>query len=187
MSILNNHIPFVKEQISFQERQAQKFAADKFRQNLHLSKANEFKVLLEDIQKSDKKLDEPPVEAHRKITLKQKLSLAPEDILGLPEDLLKELSVSDADKTEFIILSLIDESGGVISLDKLLIGLFKKTGDIIKRSGMTSRLYRMSSKGMLFNVPGKKGYYSKDELTESEVEKIFGSDVDSIEGTIIKP
>ena len=64
-------------------------------------------------------------------------------------------------------------SGGVLSLDKLLIGLYKKTGEIHKRQALVSRLYRMSQKGVVFGVANKKGFYATRELSDEEIEKLF--------------
>ena len=58
--------------------------------------------------------------------------LTPEVIEGLPKELMDELSISDADRTEFAIMNIIDENGGIASLDNILIGLYKKTNDILK-------------------------------------------------------
>ena len=173
MSILNEHIEFVNTQITLQEKLAVKFKAEPKRQRLHLNTADSYKQLLAKIVEADRLLDEAALDSPRKVSVKQSLALSPKDLEGLPEELLKELILSDADKAEFTISNLIEEVGGVISLDKLLIAYYKKTGDILKRSAMTSRLYRMAIKGMTFNVPGKKGYYSNVELSEKEVDTLF--------------
>lgn len=93
------------------------------------------------------------------------------ELEGLPEELLNELSISDADKVEFTIQQIIDDNGGVISLDRLLVDMFKKTGKIYKRNALTSKLYRMSNKGMVFSVPNKKGVYSTSLIEGEELNK----------------
>jgi hypothetical protein len=72
-----------------------------------------------------------------------------EDIEGLPPELMQELSISDADRLEFTIVGIINEAGGLMSLDKIIIGLYKKSGEIHKRSTLTSRLYRMIQKNLI--------------------------------------
>lgn len=174
MSIVNKHFPFVKDQISFQERMVRKFSSDPKRQKLHQESAAKFKELMGDLEAADKKLDDPAF-APKPLALIQQLSLFPKEYEDLPDELKKELSISEADKTEHMILALMEEAGGIISLDRILVGLYTKTGDIHKRVTMTSRMYRMSQKGYAYPVPGKKGVYSIRQLTEDEVTKLFAS------------
>ena len=42
----------------------------------------------------------------------------------------------------------------------------------------------MVSKGMIYNVPGKKGVYSTYEMTEQEAKKLFGTDGEADEPTV---
>lgn len=100
------------------------------------------------------------------------LGLTPHDIDGLPDELIQELSISDADIADFGILSVVDEAGGILSLDKILIGLYKRSGEIHKRTAINSRIYRMIQKGLMFPVPSRKGVYSTREITEEEAENI---------------
>lgn len=100
------------------------------------------------------------------------LGLTPHDIDGLPEELIQELSISDADMADFGILSVVDEAGGILSLDKILIALYKKNGEIHKRTAVNSRIYRMIQKGLMFPVPSKKGVYSTRKISEEESDHI---------------
>jgi hypothetical protein len=175
VSTIAKHLPFVNEQMTFHDKMFEKYSNGKFkgdfRANLHASTRDKFKELAADLIIADKELDSPK---KKDLSGVKQLSLSLEDIEGLPEELVNELSVSDADKTEFAIVNIINENGGILSLDKILIAIFKKTGEIIKRANMTSRLYRMSQKGLVFGVPNKKGFYSTEELTEEDVTKVFG-------------
>lgn len=100
------------------------------------------------------------------------LGLTPHDIDGLPEELIQELSISEADMADFGILSVVDEAGGILSLDKILIALFKKNGEICKRTAINSRIYRMIQKGLMFPVPSKKGVYATREISDEEAAKL---------------
>ncbi len=175
MSILSKQLPFVNEQMAFHEKMIEKYSSGKFqsefRANQHTLTRDKFKELSADIIIADKELDAPK---KKDLSGVKHLSLSLQELEGLPEELINELSVSDADKTEFVIANLINEDGGILSMDKILIGMYKKTGEIIKRQTMTSKLYRMSQKGLVFSVPGKKGFYSTEEFTEEDVTKVFG-------------
>ncbi|MDA8390887.1 MAG: hypothetical protein M0Z76_09205 [Gammaproteobacteria bacterium] len=174
MSILNKHLEFVNEQFIFHENRANTFDPKTFRAKLHLETANKFKALAADLESADKILDDnPPKRGAQKGQIQ--LSLTFDEVSGLPEELLQELNLSDADKTEFEIVKAIEDAGGIISLDRLLIALYKNTGEIHKRNSLYSRLARMASKSLLFYVPGKKGVYSATQLTADEAARLFGS------------
>lgn len=96
------------------------------------------------------------------------LTLTAQDIEGLPEELVKELSISEADIADFAIVSVVDEAGGILSLDKILILLYKKTGEINKRTAVNARIYRMVQRGSMYSVPGKKGVYATRDVSEEE-------------------
>ncbi len=181
MSILAKHITFVNEQSNFHQKMAEKSGRSTFRGNLHVTTAEKFKSLSADLDNADKLLDSPAQEHAPK--RHSQLSLSIEDIEGLPDELLRELSLSDADKTEFAIVNVIEESGGIISLDKLLIALYKKTGEIHKRSSLYSKLSRMANKNLIYYVPGKKGVYSAEQLSANDVATMFGSTKEEQETT----
>ncbi len=79
-------------------------------------------------------------------------------------------------KLDFAIEAVVNEAGGVASLDKILIGLYKKTREVHKRGTITSRLYRMRQKNTIFAVPNKSGFYSTKSLSEQDVKRLFGQD-----------
>lgn len=167
-------LDFVNKQVEIQEKLAHKFKKEKFRENLHLESASKFKAISDFISSQQQKIEE--LQNSNKVKVKPgfQLNLSFEEIQGIPEELLSELSFTDSDKTEFLIQNLIDEYGGIASLDRIILGVYQKTGDIHKRNAMNAKLYRMCQKGMLFSVPSKKGVYSREELTEEDVEKILG-------------
>jgi hypothetical protein len=174
MSILQKHLLFVKEQVEFQTRMITKYAGNPFREKLHSGTRGKFEALYSDLEIADRQLDGPQSLLPESHSGPIRLSLGPKDVEGLPEELLKELSISEGDKTEFAILQTIEEAGGVVSLDRILIELYRKTGEIMKRAGMTSKLYRMGQKGLVFSVPTKKGVYSNRDISEAEARTLFG-------------
>lgn len=175
MSILSKHIQFVNEQAEFHEKMVEKFGAASFRANLHQTTAEKFRSLSCDLENADKLLDTPTSEPKRIPRGPIQLSLNIEDLEGLPDELIQELNVSDADKTEFAIVNVIEEAGGIISLDKLLIALFRKTGEIHKRNSLFPKISRMVSKNLIYYVPGKKGVYSTEQFSSDDISRIFGA------------
>lgn len=171
MSNLVSYLPFVKEQQGVHEKLAHRYAGEPWRHDRHIQSASQFANLADSLVAAQRELDAATA-GHAAVRpgLAQRLTLTPEDVADLPEELLAELSVSNADKLEFAILNLINEAGGILSLDRILIGLYKATKEIHKRNQLTSKLYRMVQKGMLFAVPTKKGIYSTSEITEGEID-----------------
>jgi len=174
--MLEKFIPFVKEQSAFHARMADLFGPNSRQQDLkrsqkHAESSAKFAELAQALEQAEKA---PPVVATAPSKPKQ-LSLGFDEIQDLPDELLQELSISDADRTDYAILQIIEECGGIASLDRILVGLYKATGEVMKRTTLTSRAYRMVQKGNLFSVPTKKGVYSTHELTEDQVSQILGS------------
>jgi hypothetical protein len=175
MDNLHPHIEFVKSQAEFQRRQAIRFANEPKRNALHLGSAERFESLHSCLVDLQDKLDKKPTlfDDLGDQSNMRRISLSWEEVEGLPPELLEELSVSESDKTEFIIRSLIVELGGVASLDRILVALFRQSGEVTKRAALNQRLYRMVQKEMVYSVNGKKGVYSARPLTEEESEKLI--------------
>lgn len=176
MSLIGRHLSFVNEQASNQEKLARLYETQPWRSEKHKIAANQFRELAKDIANAEKALAATSAYSDGNADRQKSMSLTLDDIEGLPEELLRELSISDSDRVDFLIVSLINEWGGILSLDKILVGIFKKTGEVHKRNVMTSRLYRMRQKGMIFNVPNKAGFYSTKPISEQEVKRIFGQE-----------
>jgi hypothetical protein len=180
---------FVNEQIEFHRAKATEYTksypkrAERHTQTaLHFSELAEWikdaATTVESVDSLKKKIAElessvANADGAKKAPGKQsQLALSFEDIEGLPDELLQELGFSDGDKMDFTIHRTINELGGVTSIDRLLVTIYKETGEIIKRSNVNQRLYRMAQRGALFPVPGKKGVYSTEEITEEDASKL---------------
>ena len=72
-------------------------------------------------------------------------------------------------------------NGGIASLDQILVGLYRNSGELWKRNTLTSKLYRMAQKGVVFQVPEKKGVYSTRRISEEDARRLFG--LEGQEGT----
>lgn len=176
MNIVDKHLPFVKEQIAFQEKMAKRYELQPWRYELHANSAEQFKSLADDLENVQEKLNELERQSESIGNIYRKMSLTLKDVEGLPNELIEQLSISDSDKIDFAIESIVNEAGGILSLDKILIGLYKVTGDIHKRNIITSRLYRMRQKGTIYQVPNKSGYYSTRPISEQETKRLFGQE-----------
>lgn len=173
MKKINEFVPFVKDQAIFHQKMAEKYLKIPARKQKHLETASTFIDMVESFEKTSAEILElsarlAACEAARPSPKAIQLSLNFDEIEGLPDELVKELSISDADRTDYAVVRIIDAAGGVASLDRILVALYRETGEIHKRTAMTSRIYRMSQKNLVFSVPNKKGVYSTTELTPEE-------------------
>lgn len=173
MSILNSHMAFVNEQIGIQTRLAKKYANDQQRSELHLDTRDGFIALLAAMSDADTLLD--AAEPSRGQAQTPVLTLRAEELVGLPAELLNELSEGAIpDKGDAAVLQALEDRGGIASLDQALISIYKGTGELWKRNTLTSRLYRMAQKGTIYPVPLRKGVYSLRRITEEEAKRLFG-------------
>ena len=171
MDSLTDALSFCKDQASFHARKANDASLSPRRLAQHEGISRQFDALAGFLERQaqyvDKLEDELSGRATQKIGPVQ-LALRLEDIDGLPDELIQELSITDGDKMDFTIQALMNDHAGVMSLDQLLIALYRKTSEVHKRSNLNSRMYRMTQKGAVFNVPGRKGVYSTRELSTEE-------------------
>lgn len=172
MSSLNKFSVFVNEQIGVQSRLAKKYGKDEQRKLLHEQSRDRFTELLCAIVEADELLDSLQ---EQKDVQTFALTLQPDELEGLPKELLDELSEGAVpDKADAALLQVIRDRGGVASLDQIIVGIYKKTGELVKRNTLTSKLYRMSQKGTIFPVPEKKGVYSTRRISEEDAKRLFG-------------
>lgn len=98
------------------------------------------------------------------------INLLPSDLIDLPPAVIAQLALTESDNYELDLVRLIDSVGGIISLDKLIILLFREKGEIVDRTQLNARLNRMMRKGVLFSYPKRKGVYSTKELSDEKTD-----------------
>lgn len=105
------------------------------------------------------------------------------DISDLPPELRQELSLPQADELEERIHAVLVSYGGTADLDQILIGLYRRFGEVQKRRFVQNKLYRMSRKSMVFSVPHKRGTYTinRPEEYEEPDSPLFPDDDDDSE------
>jgi|GEM_PF-871136 len=154
-SIINKYGSFVKEQIEHNVRSAQKYRGDEKRAHAYNTRAMVFQQMLTDLEN----FEIPPVRQTLSPNQDSLYRLTPSEIEDLPDELLEQLSLTDTDKKEFLIVDIIETLGGATTIDKLLIAWYRRTGEVEKRTKLNSRLYRMANKEMIFAHPARKGVY----------------------------
>lgn len=165
MQDMDKFLAFVKSQSEFHDRQAYRLRNDDRRHKLHKGTSETFDELLVLLQSI---VDENSAKSPEN----RRLALEWSELQNLPPELVAELSITDSDKLDFSIAELIEKSGGVATLDRILVDIYKLTGEILKRSNLNARLYRMVQKEMIYSVPGKKGVYSSSPISEEEADTL---------------
>ena len=107
------------------------------------------------------------------------------DLSDLPPELLKELSDSATKGETDVLVKIINERGGRATLDEILIDLFRKHGEVGKRTITGNKLYRLSKRGLVWALPGKKGIYTTKP--DSLVEQSFKATSDVLVTLFEKP
>jgi hypothetical protein len=176
MRKIDTYLDFVKEQVSVQDKLSKKLDYDEYRRSVHRKSKNSFMELADFLEEIKKRGVRETSYLNRGGAPQKRIQLTYEEIEHAPEDLLRELNLSDTDKQELLIEYIIAQEGGVTSLDRIMLELYKRTKEVPKRTTTITRLFRMANRGIIYNVPGKKGVYSTYELSEAESKKMFGSD-----------
>lgn len=164
-------LEFVNDQAKFHADRAKQYAGSP-RAIKHSETRAKFLELKEFILSLSSVSDEK--EPAAKFPTRQlRLTLSPQEIDGLPDELIEELSISKTDKVEYAILNTLEELGGAASLDQLIVYIFRETGEIQKRTTLTNRLYRMAGKAVVHSVPDKKGVYSLQPLQPGQLDEMI--------------
>lgn len=164
-SIMDKYRSFVKEQIEYNERSAVKYRDDENRTHSYHNRAAVFRQLLADLENFESQHSTPSTVDSN---IESLYRLTPSEIEDLPPELLEQLSITEGDKQEFAIAEMIKDLGGATSLDKLLIAIYRRTGEIEKRTRLNARLYRMVNKRMIYAHPSRKGIYGLRPFPEED-------------------
>lgn len=83
-----------------------------------------------------------------------------EDLQNLPPTILNELNTRASFVLEWQIIDIINDLGGVASIDKIVISYWRKHETPLTRTLLNAKLYRMKHKGLLDSDPKRKGVYA---------------------------
>lgn len=154
----------IKRQIEYHEQAAEK-AGSVGSSESHDNRASRWREALSSLEQLLAQASSP--------ALDDGTMLRPEDLEGLPDELLVELN---RDELETRIQRIIKDAGGVMSLDRLMIALYRENGEIHKRRQLTQKLYRMAGKGALYSVPHRKAVYSTYPQSDADRENSGGEE-----------
>lgn len=81
-----------------------------------------------------------------------------DDLKDLPPELIAQLNISESDKKAMSIIEIVKQRQPVC-LDIILVDLWKNHGVVEDRQKLMARMYRLSVKGLVATVEGRKGIY----------------------------
>ena len=93
------------------------------------------------------------------------LNILPSELEGLPDELRAQLSTDDF---ELNILRLMEDFGGTISLDRLILEWYKRHKEILQRRNVTAKLYRMMKSQTIFSLKSKGVYTIHEPKNEND-------------------
>lgn len=167
MDLLALYGPFVKDQIHVQEKLAERYSEQEWRATRHQRNVVVCRSLLRDLEMVQERIKSMPPGGLAASVVSSGLQLAPEDLDGLPTELMEQLTITERETKEFAIIDLINKSGGILPVNKIIIGLYRKTGEINNRAALISKLHRMVAKGRLHTNPqDRRGVFSTKPLNE---------------------
>lgn len=116
------------------------------------------------------------------------------DLSDLPPELMAQLSGVKTDVLEDQIYAVAKAAGDEIELDKLLIELFRRHGDVHQRRFLNNKCYRMAQKGLIHILRGRKGVYTihpqavavieDDDEFGAPVSKVTATDFDDLDDDV---
>lgn len=187
MPMIADYVEFVKRQVEFNRRQYERLiektsldedspsarrAAEKLPLYERLSSGFEglLNSMLSDIKDFEAmKLAAPVLTDTEDVEslLKNPTDIHQSTLAGLPEELIAQLQISDADRFQWCVVDIINRTPDkTISLEVLLIALYKLTGKIYERADLANRMSRLSRKGAAFPVQGRKAVYTTSPPAE---------------------
>jgi len=92
------------------------------------------------------------------------------DLSDLPGELLRELSIPKTDELDDQILTVMRACGGEAGLDQVLVGLYRKYKVVQTRRFIQNKMYRMSKKELIHQVPGQRAAYSLEPQPATSIQ-----------------
>lgn len=186
--MLDEHLALVKNQIEFLDYRLSKNLTEGSRAKQEKIRES-FKLLFNDLETLDASLTQsncdsisefvalvsapssiatsnnPSISQNENAKTSVSGDLMPEDLDGLPEEVLQKLGLRPSDRQEFLITEIIRDLGGAAIITKIMVELYKRMTDDQARSEFPDRkefgakIYRMTHKNLISASTNGKGWY----------------------------
>lgn len=199
MPSIEEHGLWVNKEVGFQERRASLLESqgNEFKAGKHRLLATNLRSILADLQTAISLAEQSATTAREtqrgsspltaalpdgdaaRAVLSNPMSITPEHLKGLPQELIDQISISETDRFEANVVHLVGSAAGsTMLLDNIMIGMYLMTNEMHQRQPLANKLYRMTRKGLLYSVTGRKGYYTTIKPENVEIEGSEGATED---------
>jgi hypothetical protein len=160
--MIENFIALVKGQIRHYETQIDRFPPSNPRTRpgqveLYRRLLNDHRDLLDYLNGQLKNSNGANKETVKTI---ESESSGDDNLSDLPAELLAQLSGRVKKGQADPIVQIINDHGGIATLDEILIDLYRRHREIATRTLISNKLYRLGKQGFVRAVEGKKGVYT---------------------------
>lgn len=153
MNSINRYLGLVKSQAEFHEKTAKLHSKNETKQQFHQGIANGFSGLEEFLLEVKEKL------MLQTDSEKSNMTISSAEYKELPQEVINELSITDSDRLDFLLVDIIKQNNDAASLDRIIVDLYQQTKEVHTRSSVNARLYRMMQKGKIDRDKKTKGVY----------------------------
>ena len=163
MKTIHDFVPYINSQIAFYKKSAP-FKSQHV-QGIYQDNIDKLEGLLQAISQDEANqlnLNAVNANAHDAV-FKFSTDIAKQDLSQLPKELLENLGISESSKSEMLIINLINKAADKqMSLQVLMVAIYKESGEITDKTQLNNKLIRMIKKGQLYSVA--KGVYSTENI-----------------------
>jgi len=99
-------------------------------------------------------------------------SLNPYELDDLPESLVEDLNLTKGEKHEAQIIDLFLTAGRALSVKEVVVGMYRKFGEVHGRNNINTRLHRLAERGVLNTAPQKRGVYQLASMDNNLVSHV---------------
>ncbi len=166
MQSVHEFVPYINSQIAFYKKSVA--YKPPHVQSIYQSNIDNLEGLLRAISECNTNQSDthPHDQTHSSIddaVFKFSTDIAKQDLSQLPPELLENLGISESSKSEMLIINLINKATDKqMSLQVLMVAIYKESGEITDKTQLNNKLIRMIRKGQLYSVA--KGVYSTENI-----------------------
>ena len=92
----------------------------------------------------------------------------PFDLGDLPSELVEQLAIPQSDQDDAKIIRLLRLAQRPLSINEVMVALYRRFGEVQKRNAVNARLYRMTQRGDLLKL--EKGVYTLPSMPNQGIE-----------------
>lgn len=152
MESIADVVEFCQSQATFHLRRAQHKKAGPQKVAAHEQLAAKFSSAAQILSAAPDDTDREPT-SHEGLFV-----IDPFDLGDLPSELVEQLAIPQSDQDDAKIVRLLRLAQRPLSINEVMVALYRRFGEVQKRNAVNARLYRMTQRGDLLKL--EKGVYT---------------------------